>query len=95
VSGTRIEEILKALPQVKEAAACGVVGASGFEEIWIAIVPDGQINIQELKEMLSQHVDIGIAPDEVFLLDALPTGELGKVQKSRLRESLLRQKRAA
>jgi len=95
VSGTRIEEILKALPQVKEAAACGVVGASGFEEIWIAIVPDGQINIQELKEMLCQHVDIGIAPDEVFLLDALPTGELGKVQKSRLRESLLRQKRAA
>jgi acyl-coenzyme A synthetase/AMP-(fatty) acid ligase len=95
VSGTRIEEILRALPQVKEAAACGVMGASGFEEIWIAVVPEGQINIQELKEMLREHVDIGIAPDEVFLLDALPTGELGKVQKTRLRESLLRQKRAA
>jgi len=94
VSGNRIEEILKALPQIKEAAACGVVGASGFEEIWIAIVPDGQINIQELKEMLRQHVDIGIAPDEVFLLDALPTGELGKVQKSHLRDRLLREKRA-
>jgi non-ribosomal peptide synthetase component E (peptide arylation enzyme) len=57
-------------------------------------VPDGQINIQELKEMLRQHVDIGIAPDEVFLLDALPTGELGKVQKSHLRDRLLREKRA-
>jgi acyl-CoA synthetase (AMP-forming)/AMP-acid ligase II len=95
VSGTRIEEILKALPQIKDAAACGVVGASGFEEIWIAVVPAEQIDIQELKEMLRKHADIGIAPDEIFLLDALPTGELGKVQKSRLRELLIRHKKAA
>ena len=36
VSATKIEEILEALPEIKEAAACGVEGASGLEEIWIA-----------------------------------------------------------
>jgi acyl-CoA synthetase (AMP-forming)/AMP-acid ligase II len=95
VSGTRIEEILKALPQIKEAAACGIAGPSGLEEIWIAVVANGPVHIEEIEELLRNHADIGIAPDEVFVLDELPRGELGKVQKFRLKELLLRRKRIA
>jgi acyl-CoA synthetase (AMP-forming)/AMP-acid ligase II len=87
VSGTRIEEILSALPGVKEVAACGVAGEH-FEEIWIAIVPDGSIDVEDISRYLREHKDIGVAADQVFLLDAFPRGELGKIQKPRLKELL-------
>jgi acyl-coenzyme A synthetase/AMP-(fatty) acid ligase len=88
ISGTRIEEILQELPQIKEAAACGVTGSSGIEEVWVAVVPDGQMDIADLKRQLEEHDDVRISPDQVFVLDALPRGELGKIQKHRLRELL-------
>jgi len=94
VSGTRIEEILKTLPSVKQAAACGIPGRSGLEEIWIAVVGD-RIDREEIDTTLRNHADVGIAPDEVFLLDELPVGELGKVQKQRLKEILITRKTAA
>ena len=92
VSGTRIEEVLEALPAIKEAAACGVVGQSGLEEIWIAVVAQGPVDIAEIKRCLKEHNDIGAAPDEIFVLDHLPRGELGKIQKGRLRELLISRK---
>jgi acyl-coenzyme A synthetase/AMP-(fatty) acid ligase len=95
VSGTRIEEVAIEFPGVKEAAACGVLGPSGMEELWVAVVPDGTVDIEDLKLKLKDHPDIGIAPDEVFILDSLPRGELGKVQKYRLKEILLTRKKAA
>jgi len=95
VSGARIEEILKTLPQVKDAATCAIMGPSGLEEIWIAVVPNGHVNIDGIKEVLRTHSDVGIEPDEVFVFDELPVGELGKVQKVRLKEQLLSRKGAA
>jgi acyl-coenzyme A synthetase/AMP-(fatty) acid ligase len=98
VSGTRIEEILRALPQIKEAAACGIPGPSGLEEIWIAVVlngpADGEQIEQEIEKILRGHVDVGIEPDETFLFDELPVGELGKVQKPRLKELMLARKKS-
>jgi acyl-coenzyme A synthetase/AMP-(fatty) acid ligase len=99
VSGTRIEEILRALPQIKDAAACGVPGPSGLEEIWIAVVPNGEAETEriedEIGKALREHVEVGVEPDEVFLFDTLPLGELGKVQKPRLKELMLERRKAA
>jgi acyl-coenzyme A synthetase/AMP-(fatty) acid ligase len=94
VSGTRVEEILRELPNVKDAAACSILGASGLEELWVAVVPNGPIEKDEIEQALANHADVGLAPDEVFLLSEFPVGELGKVQKSRLKELLLERKRA-
>jgi acyl-coenzyme A synthetase/AMP-(fatty) acid ligase len=96
VSSAKIEEILEGLPEIGEAAACGVAGSSGMEEIWVAVVAkDARIDIEQLKQRLSEHYEVRIAPDEVFVLDELPRGELGKVQKYRLREVMLGRKRGA
>jgi acyl-CoA synthetase (AMP-forming)/AMP-acid ligase II len=92
VSGSRIEEILQALPDIKEAAACGVVGPSGLEEIWVAVVANGFFEVDAIKQLLAEHDDVKIAADEVLEFDELPRGELGKVQKFRLRELMLRRK---
>jgi acyl-CoA synthetase (AMP-forming)/AMP-acid ligase II len=93
VSGSRIEEILKEMPEISEAAACGISGSSGLEEIWIGVVANGSIDVERIKSHLHAHDDIRIAPDEVILLDEIPRGELGKVQKPRLKELLLGIKR--
>jgi acyl-CoA synthetase (AMP-forming)/AMP-acid ligase II len=95
VSGARIEEILQALPQIKEAAACGIAGPSGLEEIWIAVVASGPIDIENIKGHLRDHQEVGVAPDHVFIVDELPRGELGKLQKFRLKEQLLSRHRVA
>ena len=94
VSGMRIEEAVRSLPEITDAAACGVTGPSGLEEIWLAVVARGPIDAEQIKRYLTKCDDIGIAPDEIFELDELPRGELGKVQKSRLKELLLGRKSA-
>jgi acyl-coenzyme A synthetase/AMP-(fatty) acid ligase len=95
VSGSRIEEFLRSLPHIQDAAACGITGPSGLEEIWIAVEAIGPVNIEEIKELVRTQVDIGVAPDEVFVLTELPRGELGKVQKLRLKELLLSRMKGA
>ena len=95
VSATRIEEILQSEMGLKEAAACAVAGSSGLEEIWVAVVSGSSIDVEDVKQRLAVHSDIGIAPDQVFVMDELPRGELGKVQKYRLKELMLVRKRDA
>ncbi len=95
VSGARIEEIVKELPEIRDAAACGVAGPSGLEEIWIAVVAGSGVDIDGVKQHLRRHKDVGIAPDQVFTVDHIPRGDLGKVQQHRLKEQLLALKKGA
>jgi acyl-coenzyme A synthetase/AMP-(fatty) acid ligase len=90
ISSSKIEEVLEGLPEIKEAAACGVPGLSGLEELWVAVVSKSlPIDVERIKQWLLQHDEIKITPDEVFILEELPRGELGKVQKYRLREVMI------
>ena len=88
LSATRIEEIVEALPNIKEAAVCGVEGHLGLEEVWIAVVPQAPIDIPEIKRLLQEHDDVGVMVDEVFELKELPRTDLGKIQKYKLKEAL-------
>ncbi|HEY4407991.1 MAG TPA: class I adenylate-forming enzyme family protein [Xanthobacteraceae bacterium] len=93
VSATRIEEILQARPEIREVAACGMMGSSGLEELWLAVVASGKLDVAEIKHCLQEHKDIGLVAAEVFVLDALPRGDMGKVQRYRLKEQLLKLKK--
>jgi acyl-coenzyme A synthetase/AMP-(fatty) acid ligase len=93
VSAARIEEVLRALPEIKDAAACGVEGPSGLEEVWVAIVPQGPVEIAKINQQMQGNGDIGIPADEVFVVEEIPRGELGKVQKYRLKELMHSRKR--
>jgi len=95
VSATRIEEALEALPQIREAAACGVEGGSGLEEIWVAVVSETPFDPAGIKHHLKEHRDVGVMVDEVFELQTLPRNDVGKIQKHTLKETLLSLKRGA
>lgn len=93
ISAGRIEEILEAWPEIKEAAACGVQGGLGLEEIWVAVVTKSPIDSAEVKRRLKEHDDVGFMVDEVFELQQLPRNDLGKLQKHMVKETLLALKR--
>jgi acyl-coenzyme A synthetase/AMP-(fatty) acid ligase len=89
VSAGRIEEVLEGMEEVREAAACGVEDQSGMERLWVAVVANGPIDAAALKAKATAHPDIGRNLSELFVLPELPRGDLGKVQKARLKELLL------
>ncbi len=93
ISASRIEDILEAMPEIREAAACGIEGGSGLEEIWIAVVPQAPIDTADIKRRLKEHDDVGFMVDEVFALQEFPRNDLGKVQKHKLKDVLLALKR--
>jgi acyl-coenzyme A synthetase/AMP-(fatty) acid ligase len=95
VSATKIEEVLEALPQIKEVAACGVEGSLGLEEIWIAVVRQLPIDSAEIKRHIKQNRDLGFDVDEVIDVPTLPRNDDGKIQKHLLKETLLRLKKGA
>ena len=77
------------MEEVREAAACGVEDQSGMEQLWVAVVANGPIDAAALKAKATAHPDIGRNLSELFVLAELPRGDLGKVQKARLKELLL------
>jgi acyl-CoA synthetase (AMP-forming)/AMP-acid ligase II len=95
VSATKIEEIVQALPEIQEAAACGVMSPAGLEEVWIAVVAKAPLDVADIKRRLQEHPEVKLAPGEVFVVDRLPRGDLGKVQKYRLKEQLLNLKKGS
>ena len=95
VSATKIEEVLEALPPIQEAAACGVEGTSGLEEIWIAVVSEATIDAAEIKRHLKEHRSVAVMVDEVFQVQALPRNDVGKIQKHTLKETMLSLKKGA
>jgi acyl-coenzyme A synthetase/AMP-(fatty) acid ligase len=95
VAASRIEEVVEALPQIKEAAACGIEGASALEEIWIAVVPQSPIDPAEIKRHIKEHGGLGFEVDEVIEVQALPRNDAGKVQKHLLKETLLELKKGS
>jgi len=48
--------------------------------------------VDQIKSALRAHPDISIEPDEVFLIDSLPRGDLGKIQKYILKDQLVKLK---
>jgi len=89
VSANQIEKALETMEEVREAAACGVEDAAGVERLWVAVVTNGLMNADALKAKAQAHPDIDNNLSELFVLPELPRGELGKVQKPRLKEIML------
>jgi acyl-coenzyme A synthetase/AMP-(fatty) acid ligase len=89
LSARRIEEILETLEEVREAAACSVPDAAGMEQLWVAVVANGPVDSKALRAEARARADIGENLSELFVLPDLPRGDLGKVQKAKLKELLL------
>jgi acyl-CoA synthetase (AMP-forming)/AMP-acid ligase II len=82
-----IEDLVAQHPAVREAAAFGVRGASGIEDIHLAVVARGALNEQQLITWCAVR-NVPVA--RVIAVESLPKTTLGKINREQLKGELAR-----
>nr|WP_283805871.1 AMP-binding protein [Bradyrhizobium sp. ARR65] len=90
IAPAEIESALLRHPAVAEAAAFAISHPRLGEDVAAAIIaaPGAQTTPRELREFLQGELASFKVPRRIVILDQLPKGATGKVQRRRLRESL-------
>jgi acyl-coenzyme A synthetase/AMP-(fatty) acid ligase len=81
-----IEEVLRQHGSVAEAAAFGAAGASGIEEINVAIVVRAPVAERAIIDWCAQR---RIEVARVFMVDELPKTSVGKIRRNDLKQRLV------
>ena len=89
LSMTDFEEFLRSCFGVTDAGVCTQMGASGHEEVWIGIVLDRAADIGALRQKIEANANFGTNIDRLFVIEAVPRGTLGKIQRDELKKILL------
>ena len=91
ISPYEVEDVIRQIPVVKEAAVIGVPHPLYGETVVSYIVcHDGQESIEEISMQVMEHCQQSLSsfkcPAEVYIVDELPVGPTGKIQRSKLKE---------
>lgn len=84
VAPERIEELVAGRADIADAAAFGVAGAGGVDEIWLAIVPREPVRGDELIAYCARRSET-LAPARILVLAHIPRNAMGKVERARLK----------
>jgi long-chain acyl-CoA synthetase len=83
-----LESFLTSCPGVQDAGACTLMGKSGFEEVWVALVFAPSVDLAELRRQIEANREFGPNIDKLFVVETIPRGQLGKIQRAQLSEML-------
>ena len=64
------------------------MGHSGREEAWIRLVLDPSTDMGALRQAVKSHPSFGTNYDKIFVVETIPRGTLGKVQRAELKKML-------
>jgi long-chain acyl-CoA synthetase len=80
---TEIEQVIYQHPAVAEAAIVGIPHASLGEEVGaaVALKPGAEATPEELRAFVKERVAAYKYPRHVWVVDALPKGATGKIQR--------------
>ncbi len=87
VSALEVENVINAIPGVKEAAVIGV-DIDNFDQVlraFVVLKGDVALSAAQIKRACSQQLERFMVPRDVVFLSELPTTESGKVRKASLR----------
>jgi acyl-coenzyme A synthetase/AMP-(fatty) acid ligase len=82
-----IEDVMRKHPSIVEAAAFGVLGADGIEEIRVAVVTRSALDERQLIRWCAER-DLRLG--KVFAVEELPKTTLGKINREQLKKDLVR-----
>jgi acyl-coenzyme A synthetase/AMP-(fatty) acid ligase len=74
---------------VVDAGVCTVLGASGFEEVWIGLVLEQSADIGALRTNIEANTQFGTNIDKLFAVERIPRGTVGKIQREELKKMLV------
>ncbi|MFC4147901.1 long-chain-fatty-acid--CoA ligase [Micromonospora mangrovi] len=88
---SEVEEALRRLPGVRDAAAVGMPVAQGGEEVVAAVVlePDASADPEALRSACREHLAGYKVPRRVVVVEDLPRSQIGKVLRREVRDTLL------
>ena len=90
VSPVEVDEALMELPQVAQAVAFAVPHPTLGEDLAAAVVlkPGAQITSEALRAYLFDHIADFKVPSQIIVVDAIPKGATGKLQRLGLADKL-------
>jgi acyl-coenzyme A synthetase/AMP-(fatty) acid ligase len=83
-----IENFLLTCFGVNDAAVCTVMGQTGFSEVWAALVLAPSADMAALRYSIESNAQYKNNIDKIFVVEAIPRGTLGKVQRDDLKKML-------
>ncbi len=83
------EDFLRSCPGVKDAGVCAIMGAAGFEQAFVGVVLESSTDIDALRKRIEANTNFGTNIDRLFVVEVIPRGTLGKIQRDELKELLL------
>jgi long-chain acyl-CoA synthetase len=88
---SQVEDALRLVPGVTDAAAVGLPDGSGGERVVAAIVvePGRDLDPEDVRNATREHLTAYKVPRQVFIVDELPRSLIGKVLHRQVREQLL------
>lgn len=81
-----IEEVLRMLPQITDAAAFAIPGR---DQIWAAIVCKEKLQHEAILKFCKDKL-AGMAPDRLIELDRIPRNDMGKIIREDMRKAIMR-----
>jgi acyl-coenzyme A synthetase/AMP-(fatty) acid ligase len=83
-----IENFLLTCFGVKDAAVCTVMGQTGFSEVWAALVLAPSADMAALRHTIESNTQYKSNIDKIFVVEGIPRGTLGKIQRDDLKKML-------
>jgi acyl-coenzyme A synthetase/AMP-(fatty) acid ligase len=83
-----IENFLLTCSGVNDAGVCTVVGLAGYSEVWVGLVLEPSADMAALRHTIESNVHYKNNIDRIFVVESIPRGTLGKVQREELKSML-------
>jgi acyl-coenzyme A synthetase/AMP-(fatty) acid ligase len=83
-----IENFLRTCAGVRDAGVCTVTGPGGFAQVWAGLVLDSSTDIATTRFMVEANHHYKNNIDKIFVVQAIPRGALGKIQREELKKML-------
>jgi acyl-CoA synthetase (AMP-forming)/AMP-acid ligase II len=84
VNPAEIEQVLLKFPGIRQAIAFGRESTFRNEEVAACVVADVDLNDANVLEFCRKHLSAWQAPKRIFIVDAIPAGERGKISRREL-----------
>jgi hypothetical protein len=73
---------------VQDAGVCTHGASNGLSEVWVGLVLNPNVDIGAIRFAIESNVHFKNNVDKIFVVEAVPRGTVGKIQRDQLQKML-------